>query len=217
MESILPGDNFLRPDFQLLARGYYLLQELVYANTKMGPTFHKTHSLRTGELIPPAITGPSIYIVRDPRDVYVSYCYHNSNFANAKGTAQVMLDDGAHIIRDDGIYTFMGRWDNHVKSWMTFKPALVVKYEDIMADTISAFRAIIKHVDPGRLDDKKIEAAVDACHFSKLQAQEEARGFREKVSSPMFFREGKARGWGNRDVSVIEDAFAPLMKELGYE
>lgn len=70
-------------------------------------------------------------------------------------------------------------------------------------------------------DAAAIDAALEACRFERLQAQEAERGFREKAPrAASFFRRGEAGGW--RDdltpdlVAQIVQNHAPMMRRFGY-
>ena len=78
-----------------------------------------------------------IYIIRDPRDVSISYTHHSINSLDetilhmANNTAAI--DYEQNTIEDKiKPYVLLSRWDVHVKSWVLFQvPNLVLRYEDL--------------------------------------------------------------------------------------
>ena len=79
-----------------------------------------------------------IYIIRDPRDVLISYTHHSMNSLDE--TILHMTNNTAALNYvekkiEDKIkpYALLSRWDVHVKSWMLFQvPNLVLRYEDLV-------------------------------------------------------------------------------------
>lgn len=153
----------------------------------------------------PAFSGPrsrgAIYLVRDPRDVAVSYSHHRGTSADQ--TIQAMADPTAELAR----FQFsckrqlpqpLGTWSGHVASWVDQRemPVLVLRYEDLKGDPHSGLRAAAALFGIAGTEDQ-IHAAVKATSFDVLRAQEAASGFRERrpESTAPFFRRGVVGDW----------------------
>ena len=110
------------------------------------PVFVKTHNavVRLDEIatITPELTAGAIYVLRDPRDVAVSFADH---FA-------LSLDDAvAALCREDyrlptlgrNVFSQLGSWSQHVASWVDASGlnAHVVRYEDMLAKPRPTFGA----------------------------------------------------------------------------
>ena len=171
-----------------------------------------------------------IYVVRDPRDVAVSFYYYCLKMG--------VIRDG-HTI-DDFVDRFLtnkivdyadrhGCWQDHVLSWLRLREGKsgfkVVRYEDLLADPVRelANLAPMLGVDP---TPSRIERAVrmsSATHMQSLEKEQSKQWGVTKDSRQdiLFVREAKSGGWHEKlprtSVRTIEQAWGPTMKELGYE
>jgi aryl sulfotransferase len=151
-----------------------------------------------------------LYVIRDPRDVAVSYAHH---FDRPVEWAAARLCDPANTLAPGTrgvapqVPQRLGDWSAHVLSWVDqpWLPVHVLRYEDALADPVRAFGAAFAAVgllasDPasGPASDPAADpaadlaadfaadlaadlaAAVDACTFDRLAAAEAAAGFRER-------------------------------------
>jgi len=174
----------------------------------------------------------AIYIVRDPRDVVLSYAHHNNQSINE--TAKKIKGNYMQAITDKHkvpIYT--GSWSFNYNSWKILKKYnryLLIKYEDIINDKKKFFKKIlifIKHLTKMNIEvnDNKISKIIDEIDFEKLKTLEIKHGFSEAQTDNVgnkinFFRKGKSNQWEselNKSIRIdIEKAFEKEMKELGY-
>lgn len=168
----------------------------------------------------------AIYIVRDPRDVAVSFAY----FLN------ISLDESIAILNKPNIALQVSQkglspqlrqklcgWSGHINSWLSQKdfPVHVLRYEDLSRTPIETFRKVLDFLG-GMVDMAEIERAVTYSSFSKLQEQELFQGFKEypaKNSVP-FFRSGKVGDWrqhlSEAQAKLIEEIHAEQMLHFGY-
>ncbi len=171
-----------------------------------------------------------IYIVRDPRDVAVSFYFYNIKVGvipNGYSLDEfVMRFIAASVV---GYADRVGCWQDHVLSWIRLrqgKPGFVlVRYEDLLEDPVKQLSQLapLLGIEP---TPARIERAVrlsSASHMQSLEKQqsqhwEATKGTRQDIP---FVREAKAGGWRKTltpaAVQTIEDAWGPTMKELGYE
>ena len=153
-------------------------------------------------LFPPSVSGVVIYIIRNPLDVAVSSAFHDGH-GNMDEAAEKLCNVDTQIARKPStqLPQFIGDWQHHVKSWADQKeiPVLVVRYEDMLADTARELARVIAFARPDcDIDHTRIEAAVDNTAFERLQAVESGAGFVEKPPEiERFFRNGKAGDWRN--------------------
>lgn len=189
---------------------------------KYRPRYIKTHhanaEIHNVRLIPPSMTRSAVYIVRDPRDVAVSFSRHTgksvddiiTDMANEKHSIGGAEKEIPHILTS---------WSYHVKSWGSEElNATLIKYEDMKADPVLALEMLLVAggVIPNRERAKKAAAA---CELAKLQAQEETAGFIEaSKKAGAFFGQGK--GWKNeltpQQAGRIERDHGEIMREVGY-
>lgn len=172
----------------------------------------------------------TIYIVRDPRDVAVSFYYYNLKVR--------VLPDGYPM--DDFVKSFIaakvvdyadlvGPWDEHAMSWVRMRQGkknfCLVRYEDLLADPVKELTKVspMLKIDP---TPERIQRAItlsSADHMRSLEKSQWKKWVTTKDtrSDIPFVREAKSGGWRNRlseaSVRNIEEAWGPAMKELGYE
>ncbi|CAK0744923.1 Sulfotransferase domain-containing protein [Azospirillaceae bacterium] len=176
-------------------------------------------------LFPPAVTAASLYLVRDPRDVAVSWAHHRN--CDIDSAIAIMADKDCWGARKAGRMTLQlpqhySSWSDHVESWL-FRSGLdplVIRYEEMAADLAAVLRTVTVALGWSCTPDA-IAAAVAATRFERLREQEQREGFIERSPhAATFFRRGVAGGW--RDVLTpdqaarIERDHEAVMARLGY-
>jgi len=166
------------------------------ADRNMVKTHNQNLSLQGLRLIPPELTHAAIHIVRDPRDVALSYARHYglSPERATSAMANPNLSTGADAAL---VKQFLGSWSAHVTSWRAERafPVLTLRYEDMLADTEDALAKMVRHLglEPERA---RIEKAVRFSSFDELSTQERAQGFGERSRhNDRFFHSGTAGQW----------------------
>lgn len=187
--------------------------------------FVKTHNIRQEAygvtMIPEQYTRSSIYIVRNPLDMVLSYARHHD----------LKIEDAVHAIGhsdnatsgdDMAVATFLGSWSEHVNSWTARAayPQLTIRYEDLLADPEANFTSILKHIGVP-VDAERLKRAIAHASFKEAKKQEKKHGFIEKsAAAESFFTSGKAGSWKS-DLApelaerIIKDHRA-TMKRYGY-
>lgn len=170
----------------------------------------------------------AIYLVRDPRDVLISYASHLG--ISHKEALNVMMDTNAGEIKKhygNLIQTsLMSSWSNHYNSWKSKigkNDFLYLKYEEIIKDTYKEFSRIIKYLSQiyqFEINENKILEAIEETNFEKLREKEKMYGFEQATGNTPFFRKGVVGDWKNnvdkKIIKSIETFFSKEMKELNY-
>lgn len=220
-----PGVDMRKPSLAG-ARNRWKVQKAIAESFGSRHMILKTHNIlgKLGDvpLIRADVTLGAIYILRDPRDVALSFSKH---FAmSLDETIALMGKKDAFIggTEDDenpGVFEFLGSWADHVRSWTKANP-LVLRYEDMKADSLGSFtKAAAALGMEGR--SEKIQQAVEAASFEKLQAAERQDGYAEASGrAETFFRKGESGGWRGvltkEQQGAIRDMAGDLMERFGY-
>lgn len=194
------------------------------------PLFLKVHDAytKTGEgipLIPKAATAGVLYLVRNPLDVSVSFAHHSATPVDKTimrmGDPNFAFVDNPKRLHNQLRQRLLS-WSGHVSSWVNESdlPVLVVRYEDLVANTIAKFTEVIRFCG---LDDdpERIAKAVEFSNFKSLQSQEEENGFGEKMPmAKSFFRSGVADSWIDElNIDLVHQVIADhaaVMTQLNY-
>ena len=171
-----------------------------------------------------------VYIVRDPRDVAVSFYYYNLKVR--------VIPDGYPIdefverwiaAKVVGYADRVGCWEDHVLSWVRLREGKqgfrLVRYEDLLADPVKELTDLASvmgiEATPERIERAvRLSSAGHMQSLEKTQSQQwsATRGTRRDIA---FVRDAKAGGWKSKlpaaSVQMIEQAWGRTMKELGYE
>jgi hypothetical protein len=194
---------------------------------KYDPFIVKTHNCNANikdiPLIPVGFSGPSVYVVRDPRDVALSYASHFGVSIDMAITQMRSRTNGTAANGDKNeMMSLYSSWGEHYRSWRGMPNTSIVRYEDMLDKPDLAFREIIDQFGLP-YDQERFDYALEAASFTSLQREEakSAHGFRENSpKQEFFFRKGESGGWRanltNEQVLQIEDHAYKYMKELGY-
>ena len=216
-------------NFADIAKNWINMQSLINLNNKNN--YIKTHnamcSINNQNFTDNENTLGAIYIVRDPRDIAVSY----SAFLDLKldETINFMLSPSCY---EEDIFenvrykkSIMGNWAYHYNSWKNYnsREVIIIKYEDMLNDPKMTFLKVLtflNKIDNIKINKQKMAKAIDQTTFKNLQELEEKEGFDENPSNKSFFRKGKEGEWKkilDKDQQQrIEKEFKNEMKELGY-
>jgi len=185
----------------------------------------KTHNanveLNRRYLIPADLTHKAIYIVRDPRDVALSYARYMDNMGIDKSVQQ-MLDPGAYIMGRESIYipSFISSWGQHVDSWWAEDkfPVAFVRYEDLMTDPKRIFSRLLEFLEIDYHEDR-FNKSVEVTSMPNLKKMEGETGFVGNPTKGEFFYRGGSR-WKDElpeeHAEKIRDAFGETMDKFNY-
>lgn len=187
--------------------------------------FLKTHNYK-GEvfgtdLVPADLTRAAIHIIRDPRDVAVSYARH---FGHAIEQAVGSMGRSSNTTAGGktSVKQFLCSWSEHVTSWARARefPVLTLRYEDIRADPHTAFAKALELIGMP-LDRERLDRAVRFSSFDELRRQEDNEPFVERSeNTERFFHTGTSGQWQRVMspglVEQIERDHGAVMREFGY-
>ena len=195
--------------------------------------FLKTHNalinIENNEFTNSDLTLAIIYIVRDPRDVVISYSkYRHLDYDK---TIEHMIGSKVNIpfvrdIKDISNIEITGSWAFHYNSWkdgVSEIPRVILKYEDLLNNSVEIFTNLIKflsNVMKLEVNYEKIISSNNLSTFNNLKNFERKNKFFENKSAENFFRIGKSGNWkkelNNAQIKKIEESFKVEMKILGY-
>jgi Sulfotransferase domain len=169
-----------------------------------------------------------IYIVRDPRDVALSYYDFQRKYRqidDAYPLEQYVED----FVQGRLISIDWGTWAENVSSWIYTRGKstnfLLLRYEDMMKDTTRELTRIAQFFGiepaPTRLQEVIDRSSADRMReLEKLEADRWIATKNRRKDIP-FVRVAKAGGWRTslplKSVEQIESAWGDLMITLGYE
>ena len=218
--------------FEQIAKNWENMQSYINLNNKTN--YIKTHNsmctVGPYKFTTPENTKGAIYLVRDPRDVLVSYSYHlGMSYEETFNilTSPMSFENPANRSSKGINYkiSLIGTWANHYNSWKTYKSSeiLTIKYEEMLSNPYETFFKILEYlnkIDNTEINNEKLEKAISQTNFKELQNIEKLQGFSEKGKGELFFREGKTGVWknnvDNEIIKKIEKVFKDEMTELGY-
>jgi len=174
-----------------------------------------------------------IYIVRDPRDVAVSFYHHNVKARNIPDDYP-MASFVPRFIAGEFDRKF-GSWRDNVLSWTVLRKDdpwfLMLRYEDLKRDTAHVLANVVVFLD--RCSFRKIDSSPQALQRAvELSSPERMRALEKQEagswvltkgtrSDKPFVRSATSGGWKSQlsreSVAAIESAWGHLMRTMGYE
>lgn len=188
--------------------------------------YSKTHGAfsRTpaGEyLLPLDVTLASVYLVRNPLDVAVSW-----KFFFDKGTFDESIEDlgnEAFTLWNPkyGLRERVGDWSRHVESWRNAPfPVLVVRYEDLLADTAGTLADVVRFLGMDGGDADRIGRAIRFASFELMKTQEQEEPWETPSATSPHVRAGRTGDWRKhlspRQAKEVLRAHGSTMSSCGY-
>lgn len=197
------------------------------AQGRGGDVFLKTHNIFAANtqglhFCPPVLSKMAVYLIRDPRDVAVSFSHHLGK--SIDDTIDFMCDKNAHLENDEvGFGHLMSTWGNHATQWVGSASehfsVCTVKYEGMVKDTESVFRQVVEFLF-GTVDEERLHFAIEETKFTNMQMLEKNEGFLEQRGDAPFFRVGKVGQWKDvltdNQVEKLESELGDEMNRMGY-
>ena len=175
------------------------------------PRFMRTHAEYIAQC--PRV----IYLLRDGRDVMVSFYFHYRKFQAFAGTFLEFLNHD----------NLPWKWDNHVESWIFSNPTLervcVLRYEALLADTFGEVKKALRFAGVS-IEDEQLRKAINECTFEKMKAVEKQHGL--GYTDPgdpkiAFVRKGGHGNWrelfGDAEKQAFKERYGKALVKCGYE
>ena len=164
----------------------------------------------------------AIFIVRDGRDVAVSYYSHVQRMRKMRMPFHEYL-----LTYLEGKIGGFGAWHEHAKSWLdsgltTDSNKIVVRYEDLLSRCAPELQRICDFLNIDA-SEQKIREVIAANEFQQMKRRE-ARGGLGIVGGEKdgltFVRKGTSGDWVNhfsdKDLRYFMELSGNVMKEFGY-
>lgn len=165
-----------------------------------------------------------IHVVRDPRDVCVSYYHYRGDILREFDRDTTSLNEFVDKFVAGSLDNY-GTWGEHTNSWFAAEAAdlLFLRYEDLLADTPRCFARICDFLGL-EADSSEIVTAVENCSLERLRAKEESEGtlwhpVRKAKGAVSFFRKGGSASRTDLDHTALQqicDKWRDPMERLGY-
>ena len=211
---------------------YWIKIQKEVTKIKKNYLFYKNHnslvSIEGNEFTNDLFSLAAIYIVRDPRDVLISYLNFDSTLTMKEGFKRLTNEQlYCHVSKKNSLdVEVLGSWKFNYISWrdgVKNMPRLIIKYEDLVNDTYNTMLKVIiflSNLINSKIDHEKIKFSIKQSSFQRLQKLENTFGFEEISSTNKFFNSGKINQWKNQltkdQIYFIENTFKEEMKELNY-
>jgi hypothetical protein len=174
-----------------------------------------------------------IYVVRDPRDVAISFYHHNVKARNIPDDFPMTIFVPRFIAGE--FDQKFGSWRDNVLSWISLRSEnpnfTMLRYEEMKRDTARSLLHVVtflEHCSFRKIDSspEALQRAIELSSPERMRAleKEEAASWvltKSTRSDKPFVRTAKAGGWKSQlapeSVEAIESAWGDLMQNLGYE
>lgn len=168
-----------------------------------------------------------IYIVRDPRDVALSYYDFSRKYRQIEDDYPLAKFVGDFVTGRLSSFDW-GTWGENVSSWFYTRNGrsdfLLLRYEDMQADTARELSKVASFLGIDA-SHERLAAAIErssADRMRKLEAKEGGEWVttKDKRQDIPFVRTASSGLWKDKlpvdSIAEIETAWGPLMSELGY-
>jgi hypothetical protein len=173
-----------------------------------------------------------IYVVRDPRDVALSFYHHNVKAGNIRD--DYPMDEFTPRFIAAEFDTKWGSWADNVMSWLSMRgdhPGfLLLRYEDMKQNPAAELARLASFLEGGayrKIDasPEKLQRAIELSspeRMRQLERQQAREWVLTKHTRPdkPFVRTAVSGSWrsvlSSRSVGLIESAWGGIMNNLGY-
>jgi hypothetical protein len=168
-----------------------------------------------------------IYIVRDPRDVFISY--YEFQLKRRVISDDCSLEEFLPRFMESEVEPKTGSWRDHVISWTATrggqKNFLLLRYEDLIVDTQKESTKIASFLGFDT-NPERIARAVALSSAERMRKLEKEQSLQWKETKKTrqdkpFVRKAASGGWKSTlpapCVAQIESAWGDVMRSVGYE
>ena len=235
--DLLKKNNFKYSDIKAelyikdIAKIWIEAQKKIINTSSLNPLYNifKTHSaniaIDSNNFTSSEVTNGAIYIVRDPREIVISFAKHRG--ANIDETIEFMSDPTSYFPPTAlNEIVFLSNWKINYESWQKSNfPLLLIKYEDLILNSqkeINKIENFLKKKLMIKIDNvnEKTDNIIESTNIENLKNEEKKFGFDEASPNSNFFRMGKINNWknllNNKQISKIENTFKKTMINLDY-
>jgi len=169
-----------------------------------------------------------IYIVRDPRDVALSYYDFSRKYRHIEDNYPLERYIG-DFVTGRLISADWGTWGENVASWVFARGArpgfLLLRYEDMQAYPERELTRLAEFLRIGA-SPELLQTTLERSSADRMREMEKTQGkdwvsTKDKRSDIPFIRSASAGGWKSKlraeSVAAIEAAWGNIMAQLGYE
>jgi len=206
-------------------------QEKLVFSKELNPIYNifKTHSanltVNNNNFTNENLTSGIIYIIRDPREVIISYSSHMKK--NFNDTMDAIFDQKRLLSAENNLaVALMSSWNIHYESWKTLNvPRLLIKYENLINNPkkeikkISEFLGNTLSINYDILMKKNLNV-FNTTKIDIFRNYEKIKGFDEAPKNSLFFGNAKIDSWkeklSTKQIIKVEDVFNKTMHELEY-
>jgi hypothetical protein len=157
-----------------------------------------------------------VYLIRDGRDVMVSYWHYLRAMGAACESTRELVESPNHY--------FLARWQDHIERWMENPyqaDILQLRYEKLRTDPAPHVCRFAEFLGV-KADDERIRRAVRQCSFERMKSREARLGWEDKnwPADKPFVRRGQVGS--HRDemdadaLDSFENQAGHLLQALGY-
>ena len=241
VKDILGKDLYKLNDISIFYKYLLKIQQKENLDFKEDFKFFKTHSgnfkINDNAFTMEENIRGAIYIIRDPRDICVSWTNHTGgsydqsvDFMTNQLQSLLWVKGKNNLFEEHNMpISFLSSWDKHVISWTSNNwkfPLLIIKFEDLVYRKKETVKVIVDFfIDKFGFRfhdlDQKITNILKTTGFNYLKEEEIKDGFAEAQEGRRFFKEGTKNQWKNKlnkdQILKIEEKFKMVMNKFGYK
>lgn len=218
--------NVINPDDPVtFAQLESRIPEIYYVPDRKLRAFPRPRIIKSHECFDPRYK-KVIYIVRDPRDVLISY--YEFQLKRRVIPDSCSIEEFLPRFMESEIEPKTGSWRDHVVSWTATRSGdkgfLLLRYEEMLADTAKEAKKIATFLglDCGPDQIARAVAMSSADRMRKLEKEQsrEWDATKKTRQDKAFVRKAESGGWKSlpaRCVEQMEAAWGDVMQAMGYE
>lgn len=241
IKNLIGNDLYRLNDISVFYKYLLTMQKKKNLDYQEDFKFYKTHSgnfsINNGAFTAEKNIRGVIYIIRDPRDVCISWANHSGvtynqsvDFMTNELQSLLWLKGKNNLFNKRNMpASLLSSWDKHVTSWTADNrkfPLLIIKFEDLVYEKEKTIRIIANFfINEFKFKfqnlDQKINNILKTTSFDNLKNQEIKGGFFEAQEGRQFFKTGKKNQWINKldkdQIYKIEEKFKMVMNKFNYK